>query len=388
MSGTTSSPAACSCRRWHPSKRSGTSVARHGPTTGSLRPGRGRTTPVSLSTCARAYLLFERAGDRWGRAVAAQDLAYLLTTVGGEEFHHWHQRARRLVEARATFSLGGRPSNVGVLQLLLRSVRGRQYEPCARCDRSPLRPDIGTRERIRSSSRRWLRPSWRPQGGGKARSGGRADRESHQVGAHPGTWPGGWRSCLPRGRGPITSHPPAVGGAGPCSAVARAWRCWKSTSSTPGSTRPRELAARGRTGGAGGRQGPRQRMDAVRSNGAATGRSGTPGRRPLRRGVRRAGASGRVGTAAGATGTFVLAAAALDQVLSGRPPAGLMPEGAREIEVEAIVAESDGLVHSSQGAPKRRRPRSLLPSSDGSNWSSRSGRDVPVTPSRGTASGR
>jgi len=50
--------------------------------------------------------------------------------------------------------------------------------------------------------------------------------------------------------------------------------------------------------------------------------------------------------AAGATGTFVLAAAALDQVLimAGRPPAGLMPEGAREIEVEAIVAESDGLV--------------------------------------------
>ena len=72
----------------------------------------------------QTYLLFERAGDRWGRAVAAQDLAYLLTTVGGEEFHHWHQRARRLVEARATFIMGGRPSNVGVLQLLLHGAYG------------------------------------------------------------------------------------------------------------------------------------------------------------------------------------------------------------------------------------------------------------------------
>ena len=62
-----------------------------------------------LEHMRQAYLLFERAGDRWGRAVAAQDLAYLLTTVGGEEFHHWHQRARRLVEARATFG-HGRPS--------------------------------------------------------------------------------------------------------------------------------------------------------------------------------------------------------------------------------------------------------------------------------------
>lgn len=29
------------------------------------------------------YRLFERAGDRWGCAVAAQDLAYLLTTIAG-----------------------------------------------------------------------------------------------------------------------------------------------------------------------------------------------------------------------------------------------------------------------------------------------------------------
>jgi tetratricopeptide (TPR) repeat protein len=48
-----------------------------------------------------AYELFDRAGDRWGRAVAAQDLAYMLTTVGGEEFHRWYRQARRLVEGES-----------------------------------------------------------------------------------------------------------------------------------------------------------------------------------------------------------------------------------------------------------------------------------------------
>ena len=54
-----------------------------------------------LEHLREAYQLFDRAGDRWGRAVAAQDLAYLLTTVGGEEFHHWHREARRLVEGES-----------------------------------------------------------------------------------------------------------------------------------------------------------------------------------------------------------------------------------------------------------------------------------------------
>jgi class 3 adenylate cyclase len=54
-----------------------------------------------LQHMRRAYRLFERAGDRWGCAVAAQDLAYLLTTIGGEEFHHWYQRARRHVEGES-----------------------------------------------------------------------------------------------------------------------------------------------------------------------------------------------------------------------------------------------------------------------------------------------
>lgn len=45
----------------------------------------------------RAYRLFARAGDRWGRSVASQDLAYLLTTEGGKEFDRWYLGALRLM---------------------------------------------------------------------------------------------------------------------------------------------------------------------------------------------------------------------------------------------------------------------------------------------------
>ncbi len=45
-----------------------------------------------------AHGLFVEAGDRWGRVIAAQDLAYMLSTIGGEEFHHWYREAKKLVE--------------------------------------------------------------------------------------------------------------------------------------------------------------------------------------------------------------------------------------------------------------------------------------------------
>lgn len=44
-----------------------------------------------------AHRLFVRAGDRWGRSVVAQDLAFLLTTEGGAEFDRWYSEAWRLV---------------------------------------------------------------------------------------------------------------------------------------------------------------------------------------------------------------------------------------------------------------------------------------------------
>ena len=46
----------------------------------------------------KAHRLFTRSRDRWGRSVAAQDLAYLLTTQGGREFHRWLEEANRLAE--------------------------------------------------------------------------------------------------------------------------------------------------------------------------------------------------------------------------------------------------------------------------------------------------
>jgi class 3 adenylate cyclase/tetratricopeptide (TPR) repeat protein len=51
-----------------------------------------------LDDLRRAYRLFAQARDRFGRAVVANDLAYILSVEGGPEFHRWYEQARRLVE--------------------------------------------------------------------------------------------------------------------------------------------------------------------------------------------------------------------------------------------------------------------------------------------------
>ena len=51
-----------------------------------------------LDDLRSAYRLFARARDRFGRAVVANDLAYILSVEGGPEFHRWYEQARRLVE--------------------------------------------------------------------------------------------------------------------------------------------------------------------------------------------------------------------------------------------------------------------------------------------------
>ena len=51
-----------------------------------------------LDDLRTAYRLFADAGDRFGRAVVANDLAYILSIDGGPEFHQWYEEARRLVE--------------------------------------------------------------------------------------------------------------------------------------------------------------------------------------------------------------------------------------------------------------------------------------------------
>ncbi len=49
-----------------------------------------------LEYLRQAHRLFVRSRDRWGRAVVVQDLAYLLTMVGGREFDRWNEESRRL----------------------------------------------------------------------------------------------------------------------------------------------------------------------------------------------------------------------------------------------------------------------------------------------------
>jgi class 3 adenylate cyclase len=51
-----------------------------------------------LDDLRSAYRHFARARDRFGRAVVANDLAYILSVEGGAEFHRWYEQARRLVE--------------------------------------------------------------------------------------------------------------------------------------------------------------------------------------------------------------------------------------------------------------------------------------------------
>jgi class 3 adenylate cyclase/tetratricopeptide (TPR) repeat protein len=51
-----------------------------------------------LDDLRESYRLFVRGRDRFGRTVAAQDLAYTFSVIGGKEFHRWYEEARRLVE--------------------------------------------------------------------------------------------------------------------------------------------------------------------------------------------------------------------------------------------------------------------------------------------------
>jgi class 3 adenylate cyclase/tetratricopeptide (TPR) repeat protein len=45
-----------------------------------------------------AHRLFVEAGDHWGRVVSAQDLAYMLSMVGGPEFRRWYRECEQLAE--------------------------------------------------------------------------------------------------------------------------------------------------------------------------------------------------------------------------------------------------------------------------------------------------
>ncbi len=49
-----------------------------------------------LEDLEESYGLFARSRDRWGRSIAAQDLAYILTPKGGSAFRRWYRTSARL----------------------------------------------------------------------------------------------------------------------------------------------------------------------------------------------------------------------------------------------------------------------------------------------------
>lgn len=51
-----------------------------------------------LEYLRRAHRGFVESGDHWGRVISAQDLAYMLSMVGGAEFRRWYRECERLAE--------------------------------------------------------------------------------------------------------------------------------------------------------------------------------------------------------------------------------------------------------------------------------------------------
>jgi tetratricopeptide (TPR) repeat protein len=104
---------------------------------------------LEIEHLREAYRLFERAGDRWGLAVAAQDLAYLLTTVGGEEFHRWYGQARRLAGSESDLRSRAALLRTWGTSATTAGSTARPSGPCTRPDRLRSRPATGTPRRTR-----------------------------------------------------------------------------------------------------------------------------------------------------------------------------------------------------------------------------------------------
>jgi class 3 adenylate cyclase/tetratricopeptide (TPR) repeat protein len=306
-----------------------------------------------LEHMRQAYWLFDRAGDRWGRAVAAQDLAYLLTTVGGEEFHHWHRQARRLVEGESDLR-----SRAAVLRTWgYFSYYCGAYREAIRAMREarPIAVEAGHRYvEVDTFLIETMAASLIASPDEAARLAAEVRRMGRAIGSDRIPALGlaaGARACL------RTGDPARA--ARQLSAARRTLR----RSGAHMEMLEVDFVDAGIQLDRGSWHrvaGPSERGAAgVRASGWALYEAMEPllvGRALLGAGRADEAASqleraAELAQAAGATGTFALAAAGLNQalIMTGRPPLGLLPEGAREIEVEAIVAESDGLVALMEG---------------------------------------
>jgi class 3 adenylate cyclase/tetratricopeptide (TPR) repeat protein len=302
-----------------------------------------------------AYRLFDRAGDRWGRAVAAHDLAYLLTTVGGGEFHHWLQQARRLGEGENDLR-----SRAAILRTwgFFRYYCG-AYRDSIRVMREarPIAVEAGHRY---AEADTLLIEAMAASVIEAPTEAGRLAGEVVRLGRAVG-------SVRITGLG-LAAGARAFLRAGDPSRATRQLTAARQTLQRRGS--PSELLEVDFVeAGIQLDRGNWQRVAGPAGRGAsevlASGWTLYEPLGPLLVGRALLGA-GNLHEAAreleravesaqgvGAGGTCALAAAALDQalIMARRPPGRLQPdEGMTEIEVEAIVAESDGLVALSEGS--------------------------------------
>jgi class 3 adenylate cyclase/tetratricopeptide (TPR) repeat protein len=301
-----------------------------------------------LEHLREAYRLFDRAGDRWGRVVAAQDLAYVLTTVGGEEFNHWHRQARRLIEAESDLR-----SRADILRTWgFFSYFCGAYREAIRTMREARPIAVEAGHRYAEADTLLIEAM--------AASFVASPKEAERLAAE----------AVRLGRGIDSVRIVGLGLAVGARAHLRAGDPSRAT---------RQLSAARKTlrGRAAGKEmlevdfvdagiqldrGNWQRVAGPAGRGAAGVRASgwalygsmealLVGRALLGAGqvdeasaeLERAVESAQ---ATGAVGTFALAAAVLDQalIMTRRPPAGRPQEGAMETEVEAIVAENDGLL--------------------------------------------
>jgi class 3 adenylate cyclase/tetratricopeptide (TPR) repeat protein len=312
---------------------------------------------LELEHLREAYRLFERAGDRWGLAVAAQDLAYLLTTVGGEEFHHWYGQARRLA---------GSDSDLRSRAALLRTwgyfsyYRGEHGDAIrAMGEARPIAAEAGDRY---AEADTFLIEAMAASQVATPDHAGRLAAEVVRLGRSIGSLriaglglAVGARACLRQGN------------------PARATRQLTAARQTlqRGGVRVELLEVDFVHAGIHLDRGSWQRVPERADRGAAGARASgwvlAEAMQPMLVGRALLGA-GRLDQAipeleralaaareAGATGTAALAAAALEQalLLAGRPPAGRAPAPpAGEAEAEAIRAESGGLAALATGAAK------------------------------------
>jgi len=301
-----------------------------------------------LEHLREAYRLFERAGDQRGKTVAAQDLAYLLTTVGGEEFSHWHRQARRLVEGESDLR-----SQAAVLRTwgFFCYYRG-EYREAIRVMREarPIAVEAGDRY---AEADTFLIEAMAASVVGSPSDAGRVAAEVVRLGRAVGSvriaglgLAVGARACLREGNPPRASRQLAAA------------RQTLQRHGVRNELLETDFVDAGMQLDRGNWQrvaGPAERGAlGARASGWALYESMAPtlvGRALLGSGrlveaaaeLARAVESAR---AAGAAGTLALARTAMDQalILTAQQPSTPLAEDPKEIEVEAIEAENDGLV--------------------------------------------